>query len=381
MREDDLMHMVEYFMRNDFIEVSAPELADILLMNTCAFDKEREEECLQLVREYKDHSGKLVITGCLGEISKKKMDKVFRGHYIPPPEIKNSLDRIVNKIKFPYKEIKFHGREKELYDCGVGWRKQTRPENIQKCGAVKIVNGCPMNCTYCTHRIAIGFKAESVPFEIIEITIETQVKDGAKVIQLLGDNLGPYGSDIKSNVPDLISRLSIRFPNISFALDQYHAAFFIRDYPQGLRDLIHDQKIYELKMPIQSGCGRVLKAMNRITNLEKLNTYVQEAVALAPDMLFVTHIITGFPTETVEEHYQSIEYIKRTFNHNTLIYIFPCFVHPETPAWNLTPHVKKEIAMARALEAETEFKKHGIDVCLDHLDVLKSRRTSNFKDA
>jgi len=90
-------------------------------------------------------------------------------------------------------------------------------------------------------------------------------------------------------------------------------------------------------------------------------------------MLFVTHVITGFPTETEEDFQASVDYVRKTFNHNSLVFLFPCSVHPETPAATLEPKVPADVAMDRAMRAEQAFLDAGIDVCLDHMDVLRDR--------
>ncbi len=377
MRDDDLLRMEKYFHLNNFVTVHDPALADILLVNTCAFDKERENNCLALIREFSQFPGDLLVTGCIGKINEKELRKVFSGTYISPPELEKKLDAFLSSkisLQFCFRDVIFHGKERTLYDGGIGWRKSTKPHSTPSVGTVKIVNGCPQNCAYCTHRMAIGVNPISVPTDKIIKIVEQQVHRGAKVIQLLADNLGAYGIDIRSNVPELVRQLTERFPGVKYALDQYHVAYFVRDYQKfGLRELFEQHFIYELTIPIQSGSNRVLEAMNRKTNLELLTSYLEEAIKLSPDMLLVTHIITGFPTETEAEFRESVKYVKKVFHHNSLVFIFPCSVHPNTLAALLSPRVPYEEALRRALIAEKELLASGIDVCLDQWDVFKER--------
>jgi tRNA A37 methylthiotransferase MiaB len=373
MRDDDLLRMERYFELNDYRIVDRPEIADHLILNTCAFDKEREDVCIDLIEEFRGYPGELIVTGCVGKISEDRFAEVFAGKYVAAPALNAELDGCLESISHPFERVEVHGGEKRLYDGGKGWRTLTRPGCVPKVGAVKVVNGCPQQCSFCTHRLAIGFKARSVPIDRIIRTIERQVAGGAEVIQLLGDNLGPYGTDINSNVPALVRQLADRFPRIQFALDQYHAAYFVRDYPRGLCELIAEGRIYELKMPLQSGSERILKLMKRSTKLDALAKYIKEAAQLAPDMLFVTHVITGFPTETEEDFQMSVDYVKDVFGHNCLVYLFPCSVHPDTLAAQLEPQVEPDVALDRAKRAERAFLDAGIDVCLDHMDVLKER--------
>ena len=373
MRDDDLLRMERYFELNDYRIVDRPEMADYLILNTCAFDKEREDVCIELIEAFGGFPGELIVTGCVGKISEDRFAEAFAGKYVSAPRLNAELDGCFDGISHSFERVEVHGNEKRLYDGGKAWRTVTRPGYVPRVGAVKVVNGCPQQCSFCTHRLAIGFKARSVPLDRIVRTIERQVAGGAEVIQLLGDNLGPYGTDIKSNVPELVRQLADRFCGIRFALDQYHAAYFVRDYPRGLRELIAEGRIHELKMPLQSGSDRVLKLMKRPTKLDALAEYIKEAAQSAPDMLFVTHIITGFPTETEAEFQMSVDYVKEVFSHNCLVYLFPCSVHPDTPAARLEPKVSPEVALDRAKRAEQAFLETGIDVCLDHMDVLRER--------
>ena len=376
MRDDDLLRMRRYFSLNGYVEVSDPKLADVVLLNTCAFDKGREETAIALVKEFSRYRGDLLVTGCVGKINEQALRAVFGGPCVAPPDLDSDLDAFLatkGALRVPFSDVVRHGGEKRLYDGGLGWRRVTRPRRKPKSATVKVVNGCPQQCAYCTHRLSIGFEPVSVPLERILSAVEGLVSEGAEVIQLLGDNLGPYGVDIKSSVPDLLAKLGEACPGVRFALDQYHAAYFIRDYRRGLRSLIAKGLVYELKMPIQSGSARVLEAMNRRTDLRKLAEFVKEAAGLAPDMLFVTHMITGFPTETEDEFQESVHYVREVFAHNSLVYIFPCSVHPDTPAAALEPRVPYEKALERAVAAERALRAAGIDVCLDQLDVMKER--------
>ena len=374
MRNDDLLRMETYFRRNKSIIINKPELADTIVLNTCAFDKEREKVSLELIREFSKYRGKLIVTGCIGKINQEAMHDVLSGDYIAAPELNEKLDASFAAAKVPFNKILVHGKESSLYDGGIGWRKMTKPNQVPRVGTVKVINGCPHKCSYCTHRLAIGIKPDNVPLEKIFGIVHSQINQGANVIQLLGDNLGPYGVGINSNVPQLVRALSDKFNPTRFALDQYHAAYFVRDYHRGLRELIAENRIYEIKMPIQSGCVRILKIMQRATPLKKLAEFVAEAIRLDPKILWVTHIITGFPSETESEFQETVDYIKNVFNHNALVYIFPCSVHPDTPAAHIRPRVTPQVAIDRALIAEKEFRSIGIDVCLDQLDILNSRK-------
>ena len=169
MRDDDLLRMRRWFRLNGFVEVHRPERADVILLNTCAFDEGREATCLDLIGKYRALPGELVVTGCIGKINQDAMLALFDGPYVSPPELDELLDGFMKahcELKVPFRDVAVHGSEGRLYDGGVGWRSVTRPRR-RKPGAVKVVNGCPQNCAYCTHKMAIGFKPVSMPLEKI----------------------------------------------------------------------------------------------------------------------------------------------------------------------------------------------------------------------
>ncbi|MCK5422560.1 MAG: tRNA (N6-isopentenyl adenosine(37)-C2)-methylthiotransferase MiaB, partial [Deltaproteobacteria bacterium] len=76
-----------YFKENGWEIVNDPSQADIILANTCAFDKKHEDTSITDIEELKKHkNAQLVVTGCLPKINKERMKTVFDGVSFGPKE-------------------------------------------------------------------------------------------------------------------------------------------------------------------------------------------------------------------------------------------------------------------------------------------------------
>lgn len=81
-------------------------------------------------------------------------------------------------------------------------------------------------------------------------------------------------------------------------------------YIDKLEDIFERQKITRLCIPIQSGCSRILKIMNRYSDVEKIKDAFQRLRTTFPDVQVSTHIMVGFPSETEEEFKESLSLIQ-----------------------------------------------------------------------
>ena len=71
-----------------------------------------------------------------------------------------------------------------------------------------------------------------------------------------------------------------------------------------------------IHLPVQSGSSRILKEMNRQHTREEYITLVDTIYKLIPDITLSQDIIAGFPTETEEDHQDTLsllEYVRYDF--------------------------------------------------------------------
>lgn len=286
--------------------------ADIIIVNTCCFIGDAKEESINSLIEYGElkNNGKcklLIACGCLAQ------------RY--PDEIKESLpevdaiigttayDKIVEVIK-KLKEEKCSTVE-VLEDINrLPCVKE--PRVITTTGRyeyLKIAEGCNKNCSYCIIPKVRG-NYRSVSMEALIDEANQLATSGVNELILVAQETSLYGVDLygKKMLPQLLKRLceveGIKWIRILYL------------YPEEITEELLDVMASEekvcnyLDLPIQHCNNRILKLMGRRTNKEELIDKITLIRTKLKDVVLRTTLITGFPSETEEEHKEVLEFIK-----------------------------------------------------------------------
>ena len=120
-----------------------------------------------------------------------------------------------------------------------------------------------------------------------------------KEITLLGQNVNSY-FDGQNDFADLISACSQQDRNIRFRFTTSHP----KDLSEKLLYTIAENSniCNYIHLPVQSGSNRILELMNRAYTIEHYLSLIDKARQIIPGVSFSTDIISGFPTETFEDH-------------------------------------------------------------------------------
>jgi len=263
-----------------------PESADIIVINTCAFILDAQEESVNTILEMagKKH-GELIVTGCLAERYREELKKEV-------PEI----DRIVGN-----RELQDYLFENRIKD-----RVLTTGGHF---AYLKIAEGCDKRCTYCIIPFLRG-AYRSVPMEDLLSEAEELAAKGVKELILVAQETTVYGKDLygKKSLPELIENISkiegIRWIRIMYA------------YPEEITDELievirNNPKVcHYLDIPIQHASDRVLKVMGRRTTRSEITERILKIRQQIPDFVFRTTMISGFPGEEEADHEQLLSFIK-----------------------------------------------------------------------
>ena len=191
--------------------------------------------------------------------------------------------------------------------------KQVREDKLR--AFVPIMYGCNNFCTYCIVPYVRGRERSRKPEAVIS-EVTKLVEDGYKEITLLGQNVNSY---------------SYGFAELLRALDKIPGKFRIRfmsshpkDASKELIDtILESEKVCKcLHLPVQAGCNRILKAMNRRYTKEQYLDIINYTRQKAPDFSFSTDLIVGFPGETYEEFCETKELIKYVKYDNIYSFVY-----------------------------------------------------------
>lgn len=289
--------LIGLFKKRNFQIVSDPEIAEVLVINTCGFIESAKDEGIKTILEmadYKERNCKyLIVIGCLVERYEEEL-KIELPEVDLFVKIKDYAD-LWNRID----QLLSHGNSNDCLNYHD--RILTTGDTM---AYLKIAEGCSNYCTYC----AIPYiQGEYVSRKYEDILDEAQklAKEGIKEIVVIAQDTTKYGIDLygKSRFAELLDDLS--------HIEGIHWIRFLYSYPETITDELIDvvknsSKIcHYFDLPIQHISDDVLKKMNRKSNGETIRKLIVKLRKEIPDVILRTTLIVGFPGET-EDHFQEL---------------------------------------------------------------------------
>ncbi len=204
---------------------------------------------------------------------------------------------------------------------------------------VSIMYGCNNFCSYCIVPYVRGRERSRDPEQIIA-EVRHLVADGFKEITLLGQNVNSYGKDLDTPYD---------FADLLTALDAIDGDYLIRFMSSQPKDATH--KLFDamarsrhvakqLHLPVQSGCDRVLRAMNRPYDKAKYLELITYARKVMPELVLTSDVIIGFPGETEAEAMETVALVEQVRFDALFTFIFS--PRPGTPAARMDDPVSRE---------------------------------------
>ncbi|MBP5493577.1 MAG: 30S ribosomal protein S12 methylthiotransferase RimO [Lachnospiraceae bacterium] len=324
--------------------VSAPEDADIAIVNTCAFIKDAKEESINTILELaeykKDNLKYLVVTGCLAQRYYEDLKElipeidVFLG-ISAIPNILDDLKRISDKEKI------FDIPDNNLKQSASGRRFLNPPYHYSY---LKIAEGCDKKCTYCSIPSIRG-AYRSVPMDELIKEAEFLAKNFVKELILVAQETTVYGVDLygKKSLVELVYKLS-EIEGIEWIRLMY---CYPEEIDDDLINLLRDNpKVCKyLDMPIQHASDRILQKMGRRTSKKEITALIKRLRKEVPGIAIRTSLITGFPTETDEEAEELCEFI--TKNKFDRLGVFTYSKEEGTLAASFKPQIKEGLKKQR----------------------------------
>lgn len=297
-------------LRKEHFEFTDDETeADIIVINTCCFVNDAKEESIETILQMAEYRKNgvckaLIVTGCLAQRYKDEIIKEI-------PEVDavlgtSSYDSIVDAVK-----TALEGGRYELYSSLDKLIVEEKDRVLTTGGYfayLKIAEGCNKSCSYCIIPKIRG-RYRSVPMEELISSAEQLVRGGAKELILVAQETTLYGVDLygKKMLPELLKKLC-----------EISGLVWIRllyCYPEEITDELigvikSESKICKyIDMPIQHANDRILKLMGRRTDKEELTEKISKIRKEIPEIVIRTTLISGFPTETEEEHEELLDFV------------------------------------------------------------------------
>jgi tRNA-2-methylthio-N6-dimethylallyladenosine synthase len=322
-----------------------PELADVILLNTCAIRDNAEKkihERLNHLKYYKKRKKELVvgILGCMAErLRETLLEKELVDLVVGPDEYR-SVPELISKAYSGERGIAVKLSRVETYDDILPFRT----EGIS--AWVSIMRGCDKFCTYCVVPFTRG-RERSRAFASIVDEAKSLFDQGFKEITLLGQNVNSYRDEQSGhNFAELLDACAKAVPEMRIRYTTSH--------PQDMSDQLietmamHPNICKYIHLPVQSGSNRILSLMNRTHPVEHYYERIEMIKKLMPDCALSTDIITGFPTETEEDHEATMELMRKVRYDGA--YMFKYSPRERTKAWKMGDDIPDEVKVRRLNE-------------------------------
>jgi tRNA-2-methylthio-N6-dimethylallyladenosine synthase len=293
-----------------FGATSSIENADLILVNTCSIREKAEDRVRQrltVFRSLKKNKPGLIIgvLGCMAErlkasfLEEEKLVDIVVG-----PDAYRSLPSLVEEAYGGQKGVNVQLSRDETYADIAPIRLNSNGVNAY----VSIMRGCNNMCSFCVVPFTRG-RERSRDAQSILLECEALFNDGYREVTLLGQNVDSYHQAETADLPEItFAKLLEKVALISPLL----RVRFSTSHPKDITDeVIFTIKQYDnicnyIHLPVQSGSSRVLQMMNRTYSREWYIAKVNRIRELIPDCGLSTDMITGFCTETEEDHQESL---------------------------------------------------------------------------
>lgn len=327
----------ENMILNDYVMVNIDENPDICIINTCTVTNNADNKSLHMLRMLKKMNPKalMIIVGCMIESHKDELDKIDADIILGNKD----KSKLVDLIK------EHRNRYVKLYDMkNVPFENMVINKYKSKTRAfIKIQDGCNNYCSYCIIPYVRG-TIRSKEFKTVIDEVKS-LSDTHQEIVLTGIHTGSYNSD-GHDMTDLIHELSkmdhvkrIRISSVE--ITELNDKF--------MNELKNNQKICNhLHIPLQSGCDKILKLMNRKYDTKYYQEKINLIRSIRPDISITTDLIVGFPNEDDKDFQDTCEFIKLI--NFTKIHVFPYSIRKGTVAAKMDHQLSESVKHQRSRE-------------------------------
>lgn len=351
------------------------EDADLVLVNTCSIREKAELtirkrlEKFNAVKRHRPHM-KVGVLGCMAERLKAQLleeEKIV--DMVVGPDAYKDLPNLIRDVDGGRNAVNVLLSKEETY----GDISPVRLNSNGVTAFVSITRGCDNMCTFCVVPFTRGRERSRDPQSILE-EVSDLVSKGFKEVTLLGQNVDSYlwyGGGLKKDfkkASEMQRATSVNFANLLEMVAKAYPKLRIRfstSNPQDMTlDVVRVIATYEnvcnyIHLPVQSGSNRILKAMNRLHTREEYLELVKNILEIIPDCAISQDMISGFPTETEEDHQDTLSLmreIKYEFG-----YMYSYSERPGTAAAkNMIDDVPEETKKRRLAEIIALQREHGL---------------------
>jgi tRNA-2-methylthio-N6-dimethylallyladenosine synthase len=289
------------------------EKAGLILINTCSIRDNAEQRIfkrLKSLNHLKNRNKGLIIglLGCMAErLREQILEKEKLVDFAAGPDAYRDLPNLLAEAEAGHRAVNVILSAEETY-------ADIRPVRMDNNGVtsfVSIMRGCDNMCAYCVVPFVRGTERSRDPQSVLREISELDAA-GYREVTLLGQNVNSYRWNRNGKSMDFADLLEIAAgenPLMRIRFSTSHP----RDISDKLLTIIsgHGNICKHIHLPAQSGSSRILKLMNRGYSREWYLGRVEAIRRIIPECSISTDIISGFCTETQEDHHDTLSMMEQ----------------------------------------------------------------------
>lgn len=353
-----ILHAEGYGLTNNY------ENADLILLNTCAIRDNAEQRVRNRLKEFisvkKNKPEALIgMLGCMAErlksdlLEQEKLVDIVCG-----PDAYRDLPKLVASADEGQKAVNVLLSREETYSDISPLRLDSNGIS----GFISIMRGCDNMCSFCVVPFTRGRERSRNAFSIVAEAAQL-FERGFREVTLLGQNVDSYKwENPETNETITFAELLIMVAKV----DPLLRVRFSTSHPKDMTDdVLYAMANYEnicnyIHLPVQSGNSEILDKMNRTYDREWYMNRIEAIHRIVPDCGISTDIITGFCTETEEQHRDTLSLMELV--KYDLAYMFFYSERPGTlAARKFEDDVPHEVKIRRLNEIIALQAKHSLE--------------------
>ena len=362
--------MLKLFHDAGYEAVDFKEKADVYVINTCTVTNTGDSKSRQMIRKAirQNAQATVCVVGCYGQVASEEVAQIEGVGVVLGTQFRNRIVEFVEEYQRTHQTV-IHVADvmklSRFEDLDIDeFTRNTR-------AFLKIQDGCNNFCTYCIIPYARG-RIRSRDKESVLKQAQKLVNHGFVEIVLTGIHTAGYGQDFDDySFYDLLVDLTTQIKGLKRLRI---SSIEMSQISHEIIDLIAKSPIIvdHLHIPIQSGCDKILKKMNRHYTTAEFAEKLFELKEKLPSLSITTDVIVGFPGETDEDFQKTYQWIKDM--HFNQLHVFPYSPRQGTPAAKMKDQINGKIKHERVKslmdlshKLQSEFAKQQIGRVLEVL--------------
>lgn len=343
--------------------------ADVVFINTCSIRENAEQRVRNRLKEFefakKSNPGMIVgVLGCMAERLKAKfLEEEKLVDVVVGPDAYRDLPNLISQVDDGNRSVNVLLSREETY-------ADISPVRLNSNGItafISIMRGCDNMCSFCVVPFTRGRERSRDAASIVKEAHDL-FNAGYREVTLLGQNVDSYKYTAPTTEGQEAST-PVNFANLLALVAEVNPLLRVRfstSHPKDITDeVLHTMASYDnickyIHLPVQSGNSRVLELMNRTYDRDWYINRIDAINRIIPGCGISTDIITGFCTETEEEHQDTVsmmDYVKYDY-----AFMFAYSERPGTlAAKRYADDIPEEIKKSRLTEIVAKQRAHSFE--------------------